>query len=141
MLAGRILFSPQLRDSVTISMTCSRAQRIRWNTASLLIRADSQSGCLRQVSAEEFKVQCQNAHPPLLFATNLTFHLRFHFTIIYDRATCRTLKLKEPGCLSWPAIYLGGCEEHHGAFLQHCPRRCHSCFLLLIFQVLRAQNV
>lgn len=140
MLAGRILFSPQLRDSVTISMTCSRAQRIRWNTASLLIRADSQSGCLRQVSAEEFKVQCQSAHPPLLFATNLTFRLRLFTVVFAFLRSCQTLKLKEPGCLTRPAVYLGGCEEHHGAFLQHCSRRCHSCFLLLIFQVLRAQN-
>lgn len=60
MLAGRILFSPQLRASVTISMTCSRAQRMRWNTASLLIRADSQSGCLRQVCAGAFRPTCQS---------------------------------------------------------------------------------
>lgn len=31
------------------------------------------------------------------------------------------------------SAHLGGCEEHHGAFLQHGSRRRHSCFLFLIF--------
>lgn len=50
---GSALASPLLLASVTISITCSRARRMRWNTAFLLIRADSQSGCLRHVWGEK----------------------------------------------------------------------------------------
>lgn len=39
-----------------------------------------------------------------------------------------------------PAVYLGGCEEHHGALLQHCSSCCHPGFLLLILQVLQRKR-
>ena len=102
MLAGRILFSPQLRASVTISMTCSRAQRIRWNTASLLMRADSQSGCLRQVFGRNstwnvkarglfYSIQLLSSF--MFFNQHYSLHLFFLWLCDLGGSVCKNLTL------------------------------------------------
>lgn len=125
---GSALASPLVLASVTISMTWSRARRIRWKTASLLIRADSQSGCLRHVWGKHRERTKLNVN-------NLMNH--FHSTFTNTEIAVNILWI-----LSKPSSFkfctdLGSSEKHHGTLFQHSTGCSHSCLFFLILQVLR----